>query len=134
MLAFDGSHIASISRSVKLIPERTALADYRHVRLKLGFTVPRSMHIFTLTTLLAGLCWSTPAPDRVIHERRHITPAGWSKRARLAGDQLLPLRIGLSQRNLERGEEILDSVSNPASKRYGAYFSAQQVAEMFRPR
>ena len=39
-------------------------------------------------------------------------------------DMLLPVRIGLTQSNLERGHEMLMQVSDPASSNYGKHFSA----------
>ena len=114
--------------------DQTVLSIYCYIYFWLGFGNQRSMHILTLLAVSVGLCWSAPTPDRVVHEKRLTTPMGWTKRARLSGDLLLPLRIGLSQQNLERGPEILYNVSDPTSMSYGSYFSAQQVTEMFRPR
>ncbi|KAI9829111.1 MAG: hypothetical protein M1832_000134 [Thelocarpon impressellum] len=45
----------------------------------------------------------------------------------------MPLRIALAQQNLNRGEELLMDVSHPESPNFGKHWTAQQVAEMFRP-
>jgi tripeptidyl-peptidase-1 len=45
----------------------------------------------------------------------------------------LPVSIGLTQRNLHRAHEYLDSVSNPSSKDYGRHWSINEVTDTFAP-
>ena len=54
------------------------------------------------------------APARAIkyvsHERREFTPRAWQKRDRVDRAQILPVRIGLTQSNLDKGPGLLDEV------------------------
>lgn len=45
--------------------------------------------------------------DHIVHERRDILPDAWSKVARLGGQEVLPVRIGLAQSNLDKGHDLL---------------------------
>lgn len=89
-----------------------------------------------LLLLAAPLGTASPAPStrHVVHEKRDAAPPGWVVRDRLAGTTRLPLRIGLRQRNLERGAAFLDEVSNPRSAKYARHWTAEQVMEAFSPR
>ncbi|KXG52611.1 Peptidase S8/S53, subtilisin/kexin/sedolisin [Penicillium griseofulvum] len=82
---------------------------------------------------IAALSGAVPAPVKhVLHEKRseHVD---WVKGERIKRDSVLPVRIGLTQNNLEKGEEYLMAVSDPKSARYGQYWSAEEVHEMFAP-
>lgn len=46
----------------------------------------------------------------VSHEKRHIPRTRWMKRDRIASTTLLPVRIGLSQGNLDKGHDFLMDV------------------------
>lgn len=46
---------------------------------------------------------------------------------------VLPVRIGLKQRNMHRAHEYLDSVSNPKSRNYGKHWSIDEITETFAP-
>lgn len=46
----------------------------------------------------------------VSHEKRHAPRTRWVKRDRIASTTLLPVRIGLSQGNLEKGHDFLMDV------------------------
>ncbi|KAK8110251.1 Pro-kumamolisin [Apiospora kogelbergensis] len=86
---------------------------------------------------LASLISASPASRRyahhVVHEKRHQLPEGWAKRDKVDGRAVLPLRIGLKQRNLGRADELLDEVSNPMSGNYAQHWSARKIADMFAP-
>ncbi|KAG4026987.1 hypothetical protein MFRU_034g00470 [Monilinia fructicola] len=69
----------------------------------------------------------------VLHEKRHAPRTRWVKRDRITGETLLPVRIGLAQRNLEKGHDLLMDVSHPKSSNYGKHWTAEQVDEMFAP-
>lgn len=45
--------------------------------------------------------------DHIVHERRDILPDAWSEIARLGGQEVLPVRIGLAQSNLDKGHDLL---------------------------
>ncbi|KAK8066843.1 hypothetical protein PG997_013590 [Apiospora hydei] len=86
---------------------------------------------------LAALTFASPASRRVTHqvthEKRHQLPEGWAKREKVDGRAVLPLRIGLKQRNLDRADELLDQVSHPKSGNYAKHWSPREVADMFAP-
>ncbi|OQE42187.1 hypothetical protein PENCOP_c004G05160 [Penicillium coprophilum] len=82
---------------------------------------------------IAALSGAVPAPVKhVLHEKRseHVD---WVKGERIKRDSVLPVRIGLTQNNLEKGEEYLMAVSDPSSPKYGQYWSADEVHDMFAP-
>ncbi|KAJ5542482.1 Peptidase S8/S53 subtilisin/kexin/sedolisin [Penicillium sp. DV-2018c] len=82
---------------------------------------------------IAALSGAIPAHVKhVLHEKRdeHVD---WVKRERVKRDSVLPVRIGLTQNNLEKGEELLMTVSDPNSPKYGQYWSAEEVHDMFAP-
>lgn len=63
---------------------------------------------FTASTLLAvflALCEAipTPEPAYAVHEKRTSTSRVWARGERLSRDVLIPVRIGLSQNNLDDG-------------------------------
>ncbi|KAF9893306.1 hypothetical protein FE257_011736 [Aspergillus nanangensis] len=75
-----------------------------------------------------------PAPaNYVLHERRDVLPAQWEDEKHLDGDTQLPMRIGLTQSNMDRGHDLLMEVSNPKSDQYGRYLSAEEVHHLFAP-
>lgn len=58
---------------------------------------------------LAKIAQSAAVPhSHVVHERRDATYLKqWVKREKLSSTAILPMRIGLKQRNLHRGHEFL---------------------------
>ena len=69
---------------------------------------------FTLIAALAALTTSVAAApsqsSHVLHERRNSPLRNWVKRDKLERDYVLPMRIGLTQRNLEKGHDLLMEV------------------------
>lgn len=47
---------------------------------------------------------------------------------------MLPMRIALTQSNLDKGEEWLMDVSHPTSEKYGKHWTAEDIANAFAPR
>lgn len=72
------------------------------------------MHLtsFLLISVLATASVSAPATSsrHVLHEKRTLPLRAWEKRGRVKPSQILPVRIGLTQRNLELGPGLLDDV------------------------
>ncbi|MCJ1417209.1 hypothetical protein MMC32_003549 [Xylographa parallela] len=82
----------------------------------------------------AAISSAAPAPStHAVHEKRDAPAADWVKSARIEGDAILPMRIGLTQTNLEKGYDYLMEVSDPDSDRYGQYWSMEEVHEVFAP-
>lgn len=45
--------------------------------------------------------------SHVVHERRDVVPKAWIKRDRIDGAIELPIRIGMTQSNLDKGHDLL---------------------------
>ncbi|KAK8109283.1 hypothetical protein PG984_015084 [Apiospora sp. TS-2023a] len=69
-----------------------------------------------------------------LHER-HVPRLGrqWTKRAKVYSRAVLPMRIGLKQRNLDAGHDRLMDISNPQSANYGKHMSSEEVIDFFAP-
>lgn len=85
-----------------------------------------------LTLLSLGVVVQTSSPY-VLHESRSVTPSGWSLLRRYDASEVIPLRFGLKQSNMERLEELLNDVSHPDSPNYGNHWTPTQVVETFAP-
>jgi tripeptidyl-peptidase-1 len=73
-----------------------------------------------LFAALAVIVVAIPAPvsRHELHEKRSVT-SHWEKRSELHRDVKLPMRIGLTQRNLDKGHEYLMNVCvNPENFDY----------------
>lgn len=74
--------------------------------------------LLSLTTAaFAALVAAAPtSSSHVLHEKRDVPARKWVKRSRLVGSgeglerKILPMRIGLRQSNLQRGDELLMEV------------------------
>ncbi|KAF8148410.1 peptidase S8/S53 domain-containing protein [Crassisporium funariophilum] len=91
--------------------------------------------IYGLLALLSLCAAGKPNPSSayVLHEQRSHTPSGWSLVGRHEASQVLPLRFGLRQSNMDKLEELLNDVSHPDSPNYGNHWTPSQVAKMFSP-
>ncbi|TAQ90941.1 hypothetical protein B7494_g700 [Chlorociboria aeruginascens] len=74
-----------------------------------------------------------PSTSHVIHERRGEAPRKWEKRSRLGPDAALPMRIGLTQANLHKGDELLMEVSSYDSPKYGQWYTSEDIIDLFAP-
>jgi len=99
------------------------------------------MH-FPLAFLALGLgyltfCISAPSSTvrshHVVHEKRAVEPIDWTISHRPERNKRIPLRIGLTQNNLENLEDMLMAVSHPDSPEYAKHWSLQQVVDTFAP-
>jgi tripeptidyl-peptidase-1 len=64
-----------------------------------------------IVAAIAAISNAAPAPARhVLHEERQAPPTEWIQGARIESDAILPMRIGLSQTNLEKGHDFLMEV------------------------
>ena len=83
---------------------------------------------------LFSIATSLPAPaSHVVHEERDDIPHRWIKLDRVSKRAKLPVRIGLTQSNLDDAHEHLLSVANPDSPSYGQHWTSEQVIETFKP-
>ncbi|KAL8832256.1 MAG: hypothetical protein Q9191_000388 [Dirinaria sp. TL-2023a] len=94
------------------------------------------MHFTNILAIGALVTYSVAAPapaPHVLHEKRDRPLRMWAKRDRVDPSIELPVRIGLTQGNLDKGPSLLDEVSNPFSPKYGQHFSAEEVHDIFAP-
>ncbi|KAL6830911.1 Pro-kumamolisin, activation domain-containing protein [Trichoderma sp. SZMC 28015] len=88
----------------------------------------------TLALISVAVVYAASPTTLVTHERRDIhSHSHWEKRNRLEPHDITPVRIGVSQRNLDRGYDLLLDVSDPDFVNYGKYWTAVQITEMFSP-
>jgi len=97
------------------------------------------MH-FQASLLLASLAssalaLSVPSTKHIVHEKRDAPLKKWVKREPVSREATLPMRIGLTQSNIYNGKgaSLLDEVSHPESSRYGQYYTADEVIDLFAP-
>lgn len=86
---------------------------------------------------LLSLCGAIPSTSTyVLHEKRDhmMTPVHvkMAKRSKIA-NTMLPIRIGLTQRDLHLGYDHVMDVSHPASLNYGKHWTAEEVNKVFAP-
>ncbi|CZR58938.1 related to tripeptidyl-peptidase I [Phialocephala subalpina] len=95
------------------------------------------MHLLSLGVVfgLAASALTAAVPhSHIVHEKRDATVAKkWVKREKLPADTRLPMRVGLKQRNLHRGHDLLMDVSHPESPNYSKHWNSEEVVEMFAP-
>lgn len=66
--------------------------------------------LIALLSLLNLLAATPVSPHHEIHERRGTLHPRWSKKERVESHKLFPMRIGLTQSNLENGYDHLMEV------------------------
>ncbi|TVY30670.1 Tripeptidyl-peptidase sed1 [Lachnellula hyalina] len=79
---------------------------------------------------------AAPAPvPYTLHEKREVQKEKWTRNldVKLNRDAVIPISIGLTQRNLENGYDMLMDVSHPESPNYGKHWSMQKIKETFAP-
>jgi tripeptidyl-peptidase I len=85
-----------------------------------------------LVGLLPGLSKAV-AEKHVFEKRDTALPFDWLESHEPSPNLVLTVRIGLKQKNIDRLEEFLTSVSHPQSIQYGQHWSLEQVARTFAP-
>lgn len=93
--------------------------------------------IFATAAAAAFASLATALPtsaNHVVHEKRSGS-SNWSpmQGAKPDGGITLPVRIGLTESNLHRGDDILMEVSDPASDKYGKHLTAEEVRRYSSP-
>ncbi|OIW31229.1 Pro-kumamolisin [Coniochaeta ligniaria NRRL 30616] len=98
------------------------------------------MRLSTFLGLIATLAVAVDAKPlrratkHVVHEEKPAARRNWFKTSRLHQSKILPVRIGLTQKNLDRAEEFIYGVSHPDSDSYGKHWSPEKVVDMFSPK
>ncbi|CEJ94486.1 hypothetical protein VHEMI10012 [[Torrubiella] hemipterigena] len=86
--------------------------------------------IFLSAFVTAAL--GVPMGTSVVHEKRSQLPSHLSKRS-AESDVVVPVRIALKQRNLDKGMDLIMDVSDPESKNSGKHYTQEQIVELFKP-
>ena len=90
------------------------------------------LFVVSVLALCAASVSISPFGRHQVHEQRH-PQTRWQKISRASPEQIVPVSIGLTQQNLDRGEQWLYEVSDPSSPKYGKHWSAQDIADAFSP-
>ncbi|CZR60665.1 related to Tripeptidyl-peptidase sed1 [Phialocephala subalpina] len=103
-----------------------------------------------VVALASGLVLQTAASPVAHHagvEKKREVPAShslherhlphwqqqWSKRSRIPDTQILPMRIGLKQSNLDVGHDKLMEISTPGTESYGKHMTSEEIIDFFAP-
>jgi tripeptidyl-peptidase I len=66
---------------------------------------------FAVVAAIAALSNAAPAAIKhMMHEKRQSPSSDWVKVARIESTAILPMRIGLTQSNLDKGHDLLMEV------------------------
>ena len=96
-------------------------------------SIMRFSSVLASAAFIASTC-ATPTTQYAVHEKRESAPFGWASRGSLKRDGVLPMRIALTQRNLDKAYDHLMDVSHPESANFGKHWTVKDVAETFAPR
>ncbi|EJU00428.1 subtilisin-like protein [Dacryopinax primogenitus] len=89
--------------------------------------------------LLLAVPWAAfalPSPSIAVkrtHERRSVLPHQWEEHSDAHPDMRVPLRIALTQSNLDVAYDELLKVSDPESPDFANHWTAKQIAQFFAP-
>ena len=97
--------------------------------------MPSLARIVALLSLAALVVAEPRLSPHIVHERRSFNPEkrGWRLARRLEPATVLPVKIGLTQNNLDTIEDVLLAVSHPESPEYGKHWTAGRIVEHFAP-
>ena len=87
------------------------------------------LYILSILVALASNVVARPASsDHVVHEKRN-GPSNWTPQGNVKPDgrSRLPVKIGLKERNIDSGDQLLMDIADPASKDYGLHMNPEQV-------
>jgi tripeptidyl-peptidase-1 len=94
--------------------------------------IKKSLVLSALGALVSAGSPSSSSPYMV--KERHVVPRSWKAVGPADKSAIVNLQIGLKQSNEGVIEEHLLQISNPKHDRYGKYLSAEEVAEIVRPK
>src|SRR5580700_6610527 len=83
--------------------------------------------LIAILGLVAGATTAPAGNSYVVHERRQETNKWSASGDRLRRDTVIPMSIGLTQRNLDYGYDFLMDMSHPSSPNYGKHWSLEKV-------
>ena len=68
------------------------------------------LNAIAVVAFAACSCAAPHAATHAIHEKRDYTPSNWLKHDRVSAAAIIPVRVGLTQSNLEKGYDFLMDV------------------------
>ena len=91
--------------------------------------------LLAIATAFAVAAVALPAANmpHVLHEKRENTRPVWTKRQEAPAAAKVPVRIGMTQSNLDKGHDMLMDVSRHDSPNYGKHYSADDIIDIFAP-
>jgi tripeptidyl-peptidase-1 len=137
LLHWYGFFTHPTTHPIYILHSTPSIPLFPRIALVFLFLEPLIMQLFTLATMCAFLLQAAAAPtssSHALHEKRNSAPRDWEKRYRVSPHVILPVRIGLTQSNLDKGPELLDEVSNPFSPKYAQHYTPKQIHDLFAPR
>ncbi|KAL8992304.1 MAG: hypothetical protein Q9169_007203, partial [Polycauliona sp. 2 TL-2023] len=90
------------------------------------------LSIFTLSAFVATSL-ALPSVNHVLHEKRDRLPPGWQYDEKLSPSKVIPMKIALTQSNLDKADEFIMDVSHPESSNYGKHWTHEDIANKFAP-
>jgi hypothetical protein len=113
-----GSSISEeVSCPLLLSPQPTQIIQsFRFISAKMRLLAPILLSISTIAA-------TYPTVSHTTHEKRNTSLIAWKKDSRASKAEVLPVRIGLTQRNLEHGDRFLHDISDPDSPNFGNIYS-----------
>ena len=82
-----------------------------------------AMHLLSLVAAFAGFASALPSAEpHILPEKRDGLPVAWRHHSRAERSTVLPVRIGLKQRNLEHGSRYVADVADPKSPNFGMFY------------
>ncbi|KAL8671168.1 MAG: hypothetical protein Q9168_004321 [Polycauliona sp. 1 TL-2023] len=90
------------------------------------------LSLFTLGAIVATTL-ALPSVNHVLHEKRDRLPPGWQHDGKLDPSKVLPMKIALTQSNLDKADEFIMDVSHPTSTNYGKHWTHEDIANKFAP-
>jgi tripeptidyl-peptidase I len=95
------------------------------------------LHVCFIAAILVSTGLSLPQPPRAysqtVHEKRGRLPQTWQIGSRAAPQEIVPVRIGLKQSNVEEGANLFDDMTDFASPNYGHWWTPEQIRDFFAP-
>lgn len=87
------------------------------------------MKLSIISLVFVACASGAPAPPtHVVHEKRETQLEKWSRRdLKLDRHAVIPISIGLTQQNLNKGYELLMDISHPESSNYGKHWRREMI-------
>ena len=88
---------------------------------------------FALLALSTVSAHPTSSSSFAPFSNKSSAPHQWQKQQRASPDTIIPVKIALTQQNLERGSKYLEDISDPKSPNFGKFWTPGQIKDAFAP-